>query len=147
LTGDTGSNPRFLEYYFNGEGTTLVLGEVVSHSTTTANTVLRADATADNAAARIIGFAQEVAGIASSLAGLIATEGTRRKALFVAGLTLSNGDEVFLSTTPGRVTNVAPVTSGNIRQSIGTVTDASGYTGSESAAEIQIIRGSKIKVP
>lgn len=47
--------------------------------------------------------------------------------LFDTGLTLNPGDEIFLSETAGRATNVAPVTVGAYVQKIGVLGDGSPY--------------------
>jgi len=119
----------------------------VTHSLVADRTVLRANATADNNLARIIGFVFPGGGIASAASGLVTIEGGSVRARFVGGLTLVDGDEIFLSTTSGRVTNVAPSTSGNVAQSIGILTDPLAYDGAtDFIAEIQIVRGSKLVI-
>jgi hypothetical protein len=111
--------------------------------------VLRATATADNAAARIVGFVTPAAGIANLAAGAIAThDGELVQALFITGLTASEADEVFLDTLAGRLTNdISGFAAGNIAQSIGMITDVQTYTGAgEALMQILIVRGSKAVV-
>jgi hypothetical protein len=50
---------------------------------------------------------------------------------FVSSLTLTAGDPVYLSTTPGKATNVAPIS--GVDAQIGIVQDASTYVGSQDA--------------
>jgi len=82
-------------------------------------------------------------------AGLVATsDGELVQALFVIGLTALEGQEVFLSTTSGRVTNdISGFTTGNVAQSIGIITDVQSYTGAaEGLMQILVVRGSKAVV-
>ena len=126
--------------YTNNTGSAIAAGSGV-YITTTASEIAKATASTDVAAAQYIGVA--VSSIADTASGLIASEGVRNVA-FVASLTLANGNEVFLSTTAGLFTNVAPVASGNVVLSVGFVKDAAAYTGaSGDLASVQLVRGSK----
>ncbi|MCC6752056.1 MAG: hypothetical protein IT371_30670 [Deltaproteobacteria bacterium] len=135
--------------YTNANAGTITLGQVTYISAT--DSVDLAVATADNALARPIGFVQPAAGIASAASGQIAVEG-RADARFVAGLTLTPGDEVFLSLTAGSVTDdVSAFTTGNVIQSVGFVKSltpiggGSPYDGGANlVAQIQIQWGGKI---
>ena len=123
-------------------GENLAAGEPVYISA--ANTVSRKSASTDAAAARFIGVAESA--ITSASSGEITTEGLATSA-FVASLTLNAGDEVFLSTTTGRFTNVAPSGSGNVVLSVGFVKDASAYGGTDGdTAIVQLVRGQKLVV-
>lgn len=53
--------------------------------------------------------------------------------LFDEGLTLDEGDTVYLSETAGRATNVAPVTPGAFVQKIGIIGDISPYAENDAA--------------
>jgi len=106
----------------NDNAGTISLGQVVYHTTTTGRVDL-ATAAADNAAARAWGVVTS-ATIATTVAGSVAIVGQRRALKFEASLTLTVGDEIYLSaTTAGSVTNVAPATSGQVIQTLGVIDD------------------------
>jgi hypothetical protein len=135
--------------YTNANAGTITLGQCVYISTT--NSVNLAVATSDVAAARIVGFVQPSAGIATTATGDIAVEG-RADARFVAGLTLTPGDEVYLSLTAGSVTDdISAFTTGNVIQLAGYVKSltpiggGSAYDGGANlVAQIQVQWGGKI---
>ena len=138
----SGSSNGIQLSYMNVNGSGITIGQVVSHSTATSRAVVLATATADNGLARVIGIVSD-ASIANNATGNIIVEG-RSTARFLAGLTLTRNDEVFLSTTPGSVTNIAPSGLGNVIQSLGVITDPLTYDGvGDLLAEIQVIRGAK----
>lgn len=59
--------------------------------------------------------------------GEIVTDGVTAMS-FAAGLTVSAGDQIYLSETVARVTNVAPAASGSVAASIGICHDTTGLT-------------------
>jgi len=127
--------------YTNGNGATITEGQAVYISA--ANTVDLATATADAAAARVIGFVDPIAGIAAAASGDIGTAGVETVKL-VGSLTLSVGDELFLSTTAGSCTNVAPATTGNVIQTIGYLKDTLTYDGgADLLVQAQLVNGPK----
>jgi len=68
--------------------------------------------------------------IAPSGEGKAQLSGAFADARFVPGLTLTSGDQVYVSASPssaGILTNVPPSAPGNVIQEVGTVLDASGY--------------------
>ena len=76
-----------------------------------------------------------VLGAYNGVSGTVVTHG-EVSLLFVSGLTLSAGDPVYLSSaTAGRVTNVAPTTTGHFEYVIGRVLDASGYDNINGSAQ------------
>lgn len=132
--------------YTNGEGTTLEQGEVVYQSSTARN-VLRAIAAANNTTARVLGFVVAAAGIGAGANGRIASEG-RAYVRLVGGLTVANGEEVYLSAaTAGRCTNAAPSTAGQVAQTVGFITDVLLYNGTSNLlVEVQLVRGPKVVI-
>lgn len=137
---NVGSATSIANTYTNNTGGTLVAGTAV-YITTTASNIAKSTASTDAAAAQFVGIVKT--SIADTASGLIVSEGVQNAA-FVASLTLNNGDEVFLSTTAGLFTNVAPSSAGNVVLSVGFVKDASAYTGSSGdLASVQLVRGSK----
>jgi len=109
------------------------------------NAVSLAVATADNAAARVIGGA--TAAITISTTGEIRTSGPVNLQ-FVAALTLVAGDAVYMSLTAGQATNdVTAYTAGNVIQAMGYVKDASTYTGAAGdLALVELIPGQRLVV-
>ena len=74
-------------------------------------------------------------GAYNGTSGSIVTHGSVNL-LFVSGLTLSAGDPVYLSAaTAGRVTNVAPTTTGHFEYVLGRVLNASGYDNTNGSAQ------------
>ena len=122
----------------------LAAGEAVYISA--ANTVNKANATADNDAAHFLGVAEAIIGAAST--GLITSEGIA-PIQFIGGLTVAAGEEIYLSATAGHVTNVAPGTSGNVELSIGFVKDTTGLSATTVLGEtgiVHLVRGPKMLV-
>jgi hypothetical protein len=119
----------------------LSLGQATYISAT--NSVDKATGTADNALARVIGLAQAAIGAAAT--GKIVTEGAAT-GLFVAGLTLAAGDEIFLSLTAGSLTNdVSAFVAGNVIQSVGYLKDPLTYNGiGDLLAQVQLVRGPRL---
>lgn len=139
----SGSAAKVANSYTNGEATTIAVGTCVYIFS--ANTVKKASAADDTAPAQFIGVVRDDAGIASSASGAITSEGVNKVA-FAASLTLNAGDEVFLSSTSGFATNVAPGAGPEVALSIGFVKDAAAYTGTAGdTALVQLVRGSKSK--
>lgn len=83
-----------------------------------ANTLSRADA----------GFSvsSNVYGVYAGVSGSVITEG-KAMALFEPGLTLLPNQFIYLSLTPGRVTNVQPSVPGQSIVFLGTLPDPTGY--------------------
>ena len=127
-------------------GAAFVAGQIGYISS--ANTVSKAVGTANNIAARVFG----VTPIATDGGGNVRMQTTGAvSALFVTGLTLVDGDEVFMSLTAGSVTNDVTgfVTTGNVIQSLGYVKDASTYTDAGPGtlnAVIQLVYGQRLIV-
>lgn len=140
--GATASN--LTTTFTNGNGGAIIQGQAV-YVTTTDDTVDLATATADNINARVVAFVVP-ASIANAASGDFVTHGTAT-VRFVTGLTLAAGDVVYLSTTAGSVTNVAPNVAGNIVQSVGYVRDTLTYDGAaDLLAEIEIQWGNRALV-
>lgn len=112
----------------NGEATTLTAGEIVRVDPGVPNQVVRASAAAAPVAG---GIGVVVADILPAVAGSIATvDGVLVIAQFETGLTLVEGDQVYLSpTTPGALTNEQPLTPGEVIQEFGRVFNAAAYVG------------------
>lgn len=125
--------------YTNNSGGDIVIGDVVYIDGQ--NTVDLAIATSNNAASRPIGLVVNDL-VADSSVATIATKGIS-SGRFESGLTLTDGDEVYLSVgSQGRLTNIQPSTSGQVIQPIGFVKNASGYDGiSNLNAILHISRG------
>jgi adhesin HecA-like repeat protein len=108
----------------NRAGVTIVAGEAVRISTT--NGVAKASASAASSALSFVGFvyadAADLAPVQVRVDGLLSAK-------FVAGLTLAAGDVAYLSTTAGSLTNVAPVTAGQVRYRVGVVFNTASYAG------------------
>jgi len=127
-------------------GAAFVAGQIGYISS--ANTVSKAVGTSNNIAARVFG----VTPIATDGGGNVRMQTTGAvSALFVTGLTLVDGDEVFMSLTAGSVTNDVTgfVTTGNVIQSLGYVKDASTYTDAGPGtlnAVIQLVYGQRLIV-
>lgn len=109
------------------------------------NTVLHSDASAD-ATARYFGIAPSA--ITAAATGVIKMGGVV-SAFFSAGLTaIAANEQVWLSETAGEFTNVAPTTSGSVRQLVGYIKDAAAYNnGAGSAHEIVMVRGERFINP
>jgi hypothetical protein len=140
-SGGTGS--ALESDYDNGNASPITQGQVVYISGN--DEVDLATATADNGLARVIGFVKD-ASISSAATGAIHTAGAVIAKL-VTSLTVNPNDEIFLSTTPGSCTNVAPTAVGNIRQSLGFIKNVLTYDGSgDLLVELQLVIGSKAVV-
>lgn len=127
--------------YTNGEATAITRGQLVYVSTT--DTVMLADASSNNDEARAVGAVVNNS-VAASGSAIIGSHGLFR-VRFESGLTLTAGQEIFLSaSTAGSATNVSPSASGNIIQSLGTLKNLLSYDGSSNLlAEVQLIPGTK----
>jgi hypothetical protein len=104
-----------------GTTTGLTTGDFVYVSGT--NTFSKTDAsvtTAPYASARCVGAYE-------GTSGKITIAGVIQNAKFVNGLTLTEGDPVFLSTTAGKLTNDVSVITSGVWAEVGIVTDASAY--------------------
>lgn len=70
---------------------------------------------------------------------VIVRKDCRALALFVASLSLTVGDPVFLGLTAGRLTNVAPSSAGQVVLPVGHITDDLSYDGSgDFTAEVEL---------
>jgi len=115
----------------NGSGSTLLAGAAVRVSG--AGQVQLASATSAAQGKALVGFMEADANVGAAAAVRTGGLGLLR---FAAGLTLTVGDDIFLSdsTSPsGVVTNVAPVGAGKVKVRVGTLVDTSAYAGSTKA--------------
>jgi hypothetical protein len=138
-TSGSGSTTYISNDYTNGEAGAITEGQLVYISTT--DTVKLASAASNNSLAKMVG-AVGVTSIASSSSDSIRSEGiTNIK--FEISLTLSAGDEIFLSpSTAGSATNIRPSGSGNVIKSIGSIKDPGTYDGNTNLlAEVHLISG------
>jgi len=127
--------------YTAGAGGILISDAVYISAT---DTVLKADASTDTIAARFLGVAEAAISAASS--GQIIAEGIATTR-FDNGLTLTAGDEVWLSETAGNLTNVIPTTANAVMLSVGFIKDGTGYvTVTNPFAIVHLVRGSKMVV-
>jgi hypothetical protein len=138
-SGTTGSS------FTNGEAGTITAGQVVYIDAAAARTVMLADAT--NSGGAFAGNVTQAIAVAranvlTTATGSFQTSG-RVNAAFIAGLTLNDGDEVFLAKTAGHLTNdVSAYVTGDVVRSMGFVSDASAYTGVlGDLAEIELVHG------
>lgn len=127
--------------YTNNTGGTIAAGLGV-YITTTASEINKAIATTDSAAAQFIGVTK--AAILTTASGQVITEGIATL-VFEGGLTLANGQEVFLSAaTAGNFTNIAPTSTGNVVLSVGFIEDVLTYDGVlDFNVSVQLVRGAK----
>ena len=105
--------------------------------------IAEADASADDDLALFLGLLQE--DTADAALGLVATSG-RRTAKFTAGEGVGPHANkiVYLDTTVGFCTLVAPAVTGNVVLELGYVADDSSYSDSLGGTmEVQLVRGSK----
>lgn len=123
--------------------TNLLQGEVVYISGTIA--VDQADATSNVAASSAFGFVVPTAGIGSGTSGAIVTDGVIT-ILFVASLSLTAGDDVFLSLVAGSATNdITAFVAGNVVLKLGKIRSPLTYNGAgDLLAEIEIDLGTKL---
>jgi hypothetical protein len=145
--GGTGVPTELANLFTNGEAGAITHGQAVYCSTAAINTVLLADASADDAAARVIGFVRGPASILAAATGLIRTDGVSVARLEPA-LVLVTGDEIFLSAAvPGSCTNVAPAAATQVVKTVGYLKDTLTYNGvGDLLVSIQIERGPKAVV-
>ena len=136
--------PIVLNTYTNDEGSTINQGELVYLSGV--DNIKLAVATSNNAPSIILGIVQDTT-ILNAASGSIVSKGVV-SVKFEASLTLSGGDEIFISsTTSGRATNIRPSGSGNVIQSLGFVKNDSTYDGvSNLNASCHISRGSRANI-
>ncbi len=99
-------------------GEILVLGDLVYLSA--ASTVSKADASADDALSRPIGFAEAAAGAAAAVKVIYSGLATA----VVDAATYAIGEEIYMSETAGRVTNTPPATASSVRQKVGIANEA-----------------------
>lgn len=122
----------------NGGGTTLTAGEVVRVNPGMANQVVRASASLESESHAIGVVVVDILPAAPGSVGTI--DGVLNITQFEVGLALSEGDQVYLSPlTPGAVTNVQPVTPGQVNKPMGEVFNASAYVGTMSADSLATI--------
>jgi hypothetical protein len=138
-----GVGASLTETFTNNTGVAWVEGDLIAPHTTASEGVL-ADASADTNVGLAMGFVTS-AGVADATSGEICTvRGQKVVARFDAGLTLTNGELVFMSETAGRVTDTAPVTAGSVVQQVGWITDVLSYDGALNlTAEIMFMDGSR----
>jgi hypothetical protein len=115
----------------NDEVTTILQGEVVRINSD--NSFVRASHTANTA---LLGLVEDVAGIGAAATGSIRHAGLAVIARLATGLTPTAGDLLYLSTTPGLLTNVDPGTG----TPVGEVLDASPYTSPTSPVVVAVLR-------
>ena len=107
------------------------------------STILHADADAI-ATSRFAGIAQTTESAAASVD--VKASGNSN-AIFDASLTLAAGEPVFISTTVGTMTNVAPSGSGDVVLRIGYISDTLTYNGTDDfTAEIQLQPGDPVTI-
>ena len=104
----------------------MTVGQVV-YLNGTDDSVDLANATTNNALANAIAFVVD-ATILTTASGSFATSGTATVRL-VTGLKVNAGDAIYLSTTAGSCTNVAPATTGNVVLPLGFVKNNLTYDG------------------
>jgi len=127
--------------FVNGAGLTLSLGTLVALDAS--GGVVEANATSNNAVSRPLGSAN--ASILAAATGEVAYEGqVTVKFASGEGVGPHGGARVYLDTTAGFGTLVAPSASGNVRELIGTVINSSGYTdGSGGTMVVQRVTGQR----
>ena len=135
--------------YISGEFLPLEIGEILYVSDTDTVRLAIASATLTSNAAdpsKIVGVASESMTSGETNIKVIG-EGTA-SVKFEPSLTLSAGDEIFISASiSGSATNIIPTGSGNIIQSIGFVKNASAYDGNSSLnAIVHLTQGNRISV-
>jgi len=110
---------------YTADGTGVGAGDAVYINSSA--TITKAIATS-SAAAQAFGVAELAISAAGS--GTVTVEGVVETAKFVAGLTLADGEKVYLSAaTAGALTNVAPSTAGQVVKHVGYIKDKTGYNG------------------
>lgn len=124
--------------YTSGEA--LNLGSAVYISA--ASTVSKADASADDALSRFVGFAEAAVGGAASVQ--IRTRGSTT--VEVDAATYAAGEEIYLSETAGRVTNVAPSTSGAVVHLVGYAASSVGVKAAGETIVIEQVHGARAVV-
>lgn len=110
--------------------TDMVRGEVISLADGGARLAIRADADVLTGGTPWAGIMAE--NTVANATGIARTNGYAY-VLFDTGLTLNPGDQVFLSQTAGRATNVAPTDAGSFVQKIGVLGDTSPYAANDAA--------------
>lgn len=130
----------------NSNAGAITVGQVLYFDGAGAGTVDLATAATNSAASRGYYFVSD-ASIASAATGTANTGGTTQVRL-ETGLTISEGDILFLSaSTPGSATNVAPSGTGNIVQVIGQISDVQTYDGAtDLLVEAEIVIGNRAQV-
>lgn len=131
--------------YTNGEATSITRGQLVYISST--DTIMLSDASADDDEADVVGVVVNTSPVTAGSAAIIGSSGVFT-VRFESGLTLSAGQEIFLSaSTSGSATNVRPSSSVNIVQSIGTLKDTLSYNGVGNLfAQVHLIAGTKAAI-
>lgn len=137
--------PTVGNFYTNGAGSTLQIGEAVQISANL--TVSRATAAADNDSAKFIGVVERVTAI--GLQARVLTEGPV-SALFPAGMGAGDLSKspVYLHTAVGLLTLTPPNGVGQVVLEVGWVLDSTGYvTGTGGLMLVMLSRGPKRVLP
>lgn len=134
-----GASAGQVELTYTDSGSGLAAGAAVYISGN--GVITAADATADAAAANFVGVTE--ASISASGTGQVIVDGA--PLMDAVDATYTAGQEIFLSTTAGKITNVAPSSSGNVVLSIGFVHTGATISGG-GTVKVQMVRGSKLVV-
>jgi hypothetical protein len=129
----------------NANAGTMTIGQVV-YLTATDDEVDLANGTTNNALSNAIAFVSDATILTTASGGFI-TGGTATVRL-VSGLTVNSGEVIYLSTTAGECTNVAPATTGNVVLPLGIIKNVLTYDGGADRLVSMIVqRGNRSVAP
>jgi hypothetical protein len=126
VSAAAGAGSAIVETLTNANAGTMTEGQAV-YLTATNDEVDLADASLETTPARVVAWVQDTT-ILTTASGNFVTSGTTNVRLN-AGLTVNPGDTIYLSTTAGECTNVAPSALGNVVQPVGRVKNTLTYDG------------------